>query len=120
MVNGACRLCKTSIGELRGLEWAAQAAEQDAELVAAEARDCSGGGDGDLESLGHVAKELVTCLMAECVVHFGEVVDVDHEHRNLTAVQGTLGHRRGQELAKRAAVGKASEGVVTRLVLVSQ
>jgi len=102
-----------SLGDALGLGGVADVDADDDELVAAEAGYEVVGPDGVRQPVGHGQEELVARLVAEGVVDELEVVEVDEQHRH-----GRLGPGQliPQRLPEQAAVGKAGEAVVGRVV----
>ena len=80
--------------------------EQDGELVAAEPRGGVLGAQAGRQSLGGRAQQLVADRVAEAVVDRLEVVEIDEDHRELTAVAPAARERQGQAILEQRPVGE--------------
>ncbi len=89
-------------------------ADQDGELVAAQAGDDVVAAHGAHEPRGHALEQLVADGVPERVVDALEVVEVDEHHRDLVARAGL--ERLAHLLAEQRAVGQAGQRVVRGLV----
>ncbi len=79
------------------------------ELVAAEARDGVGVACHGAQALGDADEESVTRLVAEGVVHVLEVVEVDQEEGDASAVAACAGRGLRQPVAQERPVGEAGQ-----------
>jgi hypothetical protein len=93
-----------------------RAVEQDAELVAAEARRRVLRADHLLDPPGQGDQQLIADRVAETVVDPLEVVDADEEHRHARSVTARELEGHLDPFDELAAVGQRREGVVVRLV----
>ena len=84
------------------------------ELVAPEARHDVVLAHGLAQALRGDAQKLVTHAMAQAVVDALEVVHVEEQHGQASAVAPCVGHKLVQAGFERVAVGQAGEGVVVR------
>ena len=105
-----------ALGDLPRLVGAREVLEQDGELVAAEPRGGVLGAQAGRQSLGGRAQQLVADRVAEAVVDRLEVVEIDEDHRELTAVAPAARERQGQAILEQRPVGEAGEVVVERLM----
>ncbi|MNI32229.1 hypothetical protein D3C73_861350 [compost metagenome] len=98
----------------------AQADEQ-AELVAAEARHhILLAAHRTLDVAGHDREQFIAGIMAQAVVDTLEVVQVEEHHRKHAAFRGLLEQFLGENLVEAAAVDQTGQGVVVRCVLQRQ
>ena len=100
---------------LRGV--AVGVAQQDGELVAAEAGDDVGLADAVMQRAADRADDLVAGLVAAGVVDVLEAVEVEQEDRALAAVAGGVGDELGELLVEAAAVEELGQRVVVGQVL---
>jgi hypothetical protein len=86
------------------------AAEQDGELVAAEARDAVGVGHGATQPRAHLAQHVVADAVAQRVVDVLEAVQVHHEDAELVAPSMASPMARASSLEKRERLARSVEG----------
>ena len=115
-VTGRTKRLQRALGEVDGAALdVGRAADEDGEVVAAEARDDVRVLDAAHEPGGDAAQQLVADRVAERVVDALEVVEVDEHHGHLA--RGARLERLAHLLAEQRAVGEAGERVVAGLVL---
>ena len=88
------------------------ALEQDAELVAAEARDAIALADASRQHLRDLDQGLVAGLVAERVVDHLQAVDVDEQHGGAVVVAADAVDRRFELAQEAAAVRKVDQDVL--------
>ena len=88
------------------------AADHDGEFVAAQAGDQARPVDQRAQPLGDRAQQLIAAGVAERVVDLLELVEVQHQQRDLALRRFRLGEPRSQVLVQRVAVGEAGQRVV--------
>ena len=105
-----------AVGQVEGLGHAHHLAEDDHELVAADAGHEVRGPHVLVQPLGHVHQQLVAVGVAERVVDQLEAVEVEEEQGDVGVVDGGLLEHAGQVLLHHPAVGQPRQAVVHRLV----
>ena len=103
------------VGDHLGLRDVAQAAEQHAELVAAEPRRGVAGAQHRVQALADLAQQLVAGVVAERVVELLEVVEVEQQQRHARVARLAGEDRVAQAAQEVAAVGHRGELVGERL-----
>src|SRR5690606_39853292 len=88
------------------------ALEQDAELVTAEPRKYVGRPDIRLHQLGDLAQQLIARGVAEGVVHYLELVEVEVEQRMRPALTVGFVQRCDEAVFELAAVYEPCQGIV--------
>ena len=91
--------------------------EQDAELVAADARDRVGRAQRGLQPPRDVGEQAIAERVPEAVVHELEVIEVEVHHREADAVAPRVREAVHEAVAEEQAVRQAGQRVVVRAVL---
>ena len=102
------------VGHLRGVFGTLHVGEHHHKFIATQPRHYVGIAHALVEPLGHMAQQLVACIVAQRVVHGLEVVEVHKQHRSAAmAATGQRQHLR-QLLHEEVAVGQPGQRVVQR------
>ena len=88
------------------------AAEDQAELVAPEARDGIAGSHGARQPAGKLDEQLVAAVVAERIVDLLEAIEVDDRHRHGALSPAAAPDRGGRPLAEQGAVGQLGQRVM--------
>ena len=103
-------------GDLRAVVHGVGGGQDEAELVAAEARHRVFGAHAALQALRHLAQQQVTCRVAVQVVHGLEAIEIQVEHGGAPAMAARRVEHLRKAVLEQQPVGQASEGVVARIV----
>ena len=98
--------------EGRGIGRRLQADLDDSKFVAAKPGESIALADHALQPVGQGAQELVSCRMAERVVHILEVIEIDDHHGDLRRIAAGEGQGLRQAVVEQGAIGQPGQRIV--------